>query len=82
MQRIWDLNKDVARMHLIVSGFVYSLMIKIFQDYKEPLYGRATSIIRLKPFSVSVLKTILADHSPSYTNDDLLALYAFHWRSA
>lgn len=77
IQRVWDLNKDAARMHLIVSGSVYSLIVKIFQDYKEPLYGRATSIIRLKPFSVSVLKTILADYSPSPANDDLLALYAF-----
>ena len=77
IQNIWDSMKDVARVNLLVSGSVFSLMHQIFQNYKEPLYGRATSIIRVKPFPVSVLKQILADYSPSYRNDDLLALYAF-----
>lgn len=77
IQNIWDATKDEARVNLIVSGSVYSLMHQIFMNYKEPLYGRATSIIRLKPFPVSVLKQIMADHAPHYQNDDLLALYAF-----
>lgn len=75
IQNIWDATKDDARVNLMISGSVYSLMHHIFMDYKEPLYGRATSIIRMKPFSVSVLKQILSEHSPEYTHDDLLALY-------
>jgi len=75
IQNIWDSTKDEARVNLLISGSVYSLMHHLFMDYKEPLYGRATSIIRMKPFAVSVLKKILHDHSPEYTNDDLLALY-------
>jgi len=75
IQNIWDATKDDTRVNLMISGSVYSLMHHIFMDYKEPLYGRATSIIRMKPFSVSVLKQILKDHSAEYTNDDLLALY-------
>lgn len=75
IQNIWDATKDEARVNLLISGSVYSLMHHIFMDYKEPLYGRATSIIRVKPFAVSVLKKILSDHSPQYANDDLLALY-------
>ena len=75
LQNIWDSTKDEARVNLMISGSVYSLMHHIFMDYKEPLYGRATSIIRVKPFAASVLKQILCEHSPAYTNDDLLALY-------
>lgn len=77
IQNIWDNTKDITHVNLIVSGSVYTMMHKIFQDYKEPLYGRANSIIRLNPFSVNVLKQILSDYNPKYTNDDLLALYAF-----
>ena len=75
IQNIWDATKDEARVNLLISGSSYSLMHHLFMDYKEPLYGRATSIIRMKPFAVSVLKQILHDHSSEYTNDDLLALY-------
>ena len=77
IQNVWDATKDEARVNLMVSGSVFSLMHQIFMNYREPLYGRATSIIRLKPFSVTVLKQILADHAANYQNDDLLALYAF-----
>jgi len=76
IQNIWDQYKDRTHVNMIVSGSVYTLMHKIFQDYKEPLYGRASSILRLKPFAPSVIKQILKDHNPSYTHDDLLALYA------
>jgi hypothetical protein len=50
-------------------------MVKIFQNYHEPLFGRADAILRLAPFTLPVLKQILSDHAPNYTNDDLLALY-------
>lgn len=50
-------------------------MIKIFQDYHEPLFGRADAMIKLAPFSLPVLKQILKEHAQNYTNDDLLALY-------
>ena len=77
MQDIWDRNKDTTRVNLVVSGSVYSLMNKLFQDKKEPLFGRADNIIRLNPFDTVTLKKILSDYAPGYTNDDLLALYAF-----
>lgn len=77
IQNIWDSTKDESRVNLLVSSSVISLMHQIFQNYKEPLYGRATSIIRVRPFPVSVLKQILTDYAPNYGNDDLLALYAF-----
>jgi AAA+ ATPase superfamily predicted ATPase len=77
MQRDWDVLKAQSKMNLLVCGSVHSLMHKIFEDYKAPLFGRATHFLRLKPFKVSVLKTILADNNPAFTAEDLLALYAF-----
>jgi len=37
-------------------------MKKIYEDHKEPLFGRADFKIDLKPFKVSTLKEILGDH--------------------
>lgn len=47
----------------------------IFEDHKEPLFGRLTSKFVLKPFKTSVLIEILRDYNPAYTPDDLLCLY-------
>ena len=77
MQDIWDDYRTRTNVNLIVSGSVYSLMVRLFQDKKEPLFGRADRILKLKAFTTSVLKEIMRDNHPGYTNDDLLALYAF-----
>lgn len=77
MQRIWDLHKDKSKLNLIVSGSVISLMYKIFENHKEPLFGRANHFIRLKAFNVETLKEIIFDYNPNYQPDDLLALYSF-----
>ncbi len=77
MQNIWDTYQKKSRMNLVVSGSIYSLMQKIFQHSKEPLFGRADNIIKLAAFDLSTLKEIMHDYNPEYTNDDLLALYSF-----
>lgn len=77
MQRHWDLNKDQSKMNLLLSGSVYSLMHKIFENSKEPLFGRATAMLVVRSFETSVLKEILSEHYPNYEAEDLLALYAF-----
>lgn len=77
MQRIWDLNKGMARLNLIACGSLNSMMNKLFKDEKEPLFGRQTHELNVKPFVPSVLKEILAYYNPNYTKEDLLALYAF-----
>lgn len=64
-------------MNLLLSGSVNSLMHKIFENSKEPLFGRATAMLKVRPFEISVLKEILSDHNPTYTPEDLLALYTF-----
>lgn len=77
IQHYWDVNKDQSKMNLLLSGSVHSLMHKIFQNSKEPLFGRATALLKVKPFETSVLKEILSDHNPDFTSEDLLALYTF-----
>lgn len=75
MQNIWDSYKDSTKINLVLSGSIYSLMKKIFEDRKEPLFGRANNKIHLKPFSIETIKEILTENSPSYSADDLLSFY-------
>ncbi|MBN2895287.1 MAG: ATP-binding protein [Campylobacterales bacterium] len=77
MQNIWDEYKEATKMNLVLSGSIYSLMKKIFEDQKEPLFGRADAKIHLQPFRVDTLKAILSDHRPSFSNEDLLSFYLF-----
>lgn len=77
MQNIWDAKKARSKINLCLCGSVYSLMKRIFENYKEPLFGRATARLNVKAFDVSVLKEILSDHKPGYSNEDLLAFYLF-----
>ena len=74
MQKLWDINKNSTNLHLITCGSVYSLMKKIFEDNKEPLFGRADFKIDLKPLGVNVLKEILTDYN-AYSNQNLLDFY-------
>ena len=77
IQKLWDLYKDTAKINLVVSGSVYTLMQKIFKTKRAALYGRETAFLRIDPFRVSVLKDILGEYSPGFSNEDLLALWAF-----
>lgn len=74
-QDVWDEYKNGSRINLVICGSVYSKMKKIFEDKDEPLYGRATARLKVAPFTLATLKSILSDHNPKYTNEDLLALY-------
>ncbi|WCM42237.1 ATP-binding protein [Flavobacterium sp. CBA20B-1] len=77
MQHIWDANKSYSKINLILCGSVYSMMMRIFENAKEPLFGRATQRIYLKAFNLATLKEILNDYSPNYSNEDLLAFFLF-----
>lgn len=81
IQNIWDRYKEEAKVNLIACGSIYSMMKKIFENNKEPLFGRLTSKIILKPFHVSTIKEILKDYNPGYTPEDLLAFYLINRRS-
>ncbi len=75
MQQIWDSKKEKSKINLILCGSIYSLMKKIFEQSKEPLFGRATQRIHVKAFNINTIKKILSDHYPTYTSEDLLAFY-------
>ena len=75
IQNLWDQYKGRAKINFIASGSIYSMMMKIFENRKEPLFGRLTSKITLQPFAVRVIKEILNDYNPKYTSEDLLCLY-------
>ena len=76
IQKVWDRHHEESHIHLIACGSIYSMMHRIFEDRREPLFGRKTARIDLKPFSTAVIKQILSDHNPKYTSEDLLMLYA------
>ncbi|GMO31317.1 MAG: ATP-binding protein [Termitinemataceae bacterium] len=75
IQNALDRYKTGSKINFIACGSVYSLLMNIFEDQKEPLFGRLTSKIILKPFSPNVIKEILSDYNPKYTQEDLLCLY-------
>ncbi|HMK55007.1 MAG TPA: ATP-binding protein [Dissulfurispiraceae bacterium] len=62
MQHLWDTSKGNCRLNLICIGSIQSLMYKIFEQTKEPLFGRADRILRLRPFSIHDIHAVLSDH--------------------
>ena len=77
IQNWWDRRQKESHVNMVVSGSVYSLMEKQFKDRKEPLYGRQDAMVKLQAFPTEVLKQIMQDNAPGYSNDDLLALYTY-----
>ncbi len=76
VQRLWDLNKSQCRLNLIFIGSVYTLMNRIFQNSKEPLFQRADRVLYIKPFQIKTLYDILSDHN-SMDMKNLFDLYLF-----
>lgn len=75
IQNHWDSYKEESKINIIFCGSVYTLMKKIFENAKEPLFGRATAKLTIRPFTVTTIKQILSDYYPTYSNEDLLAFY-------
>lgn len=75
IQRLWDKYKDQSKINFIACGSIYSMMLKIFENQKEPLFGRLTSKMMIQPFPISVMKEILADYNQNYNQEDLLCMY-------
>lgn len=75
IQDVWDRYKDKSKINFIACGSIYSMMKKIFENEKEPLFGRLTSKIILRPFSISTLKEILKDYNDNFGSEDIFCLY-------
>ncbi|MDR1184337.1 MAG: AAA family ATPase [Coriobacteriales bacterium] len=76
MQDIWDSYKDRCHLHLVLCGSVYSLMKRIFEDSREPLFQRANHRMFVRPFDVDTQKLIYREHAPQTSNSDFLVFYA------
>lgn len=44
IQKLWDLHKSETHIHMIACGSVYSLMKQIYENNKEPLFGRQSGV--------------------------------------
>lgn len=75
IQMVWDSYRDGAHIDLIVSGSVHSMMVSIFEDEKQPLFRRPTSKIRVEPFPLAQMKSILQEHNPDLTHEDELMMF-------
>ncbi|GHV66082.1 ATPase [Bacteroidia bacterium] len=75
IQNVWDTYKDNSKINIVFCGSIYSMMKRIFENSKEPLFGRLTARINLKQFDIQTIKQIIHDFYPKYTNEDLLAFY-------
>ena len=75
MQNIWDSYRNDTHVNLLLMGSVYSMMHKIFENYHEPLFGRADAMIRLSGLGTETMKEIMHDYRPECTNDELLAFF-------
>ncbi|MTI12230.1 AAA family ATPase [Sansalvadorimonas verongulae] len=61
LQNLWDRYKSQSHMHLICCGSLYSMMTRLFQDRREPLFGRADNRINLQPLRPCYLAELLSD---------------------
>lgn len=75
IQRVWDLHRGESRINIVAAGSVHSMMTRIFEDEREPLFNRPTRKLSVGPFRISVLKRILEDHNLGHSKEDLLVLY-------
>jgi hypothetical protein len=62
IQKLWDLNKAKSKLNVMCVGSVYSLMHKIFEGSKEPLFNRADRMFMIKPFPIRAMAGILRDY--------------------
>lgn len=75
LQKHWDQNNARCKGGIICIGSVQTLMRDIFEGMKEPLFGRVTDKISLKPLTVDVVAEILQDNGAGI-GKDLLFFYS------
>lgn len=62
IQNQWDREKDNIKGAFIFIGSVFTLMQKIFEGKKEPLFGRATSKFYIEPLKPAAIDEVLRDY--------------------
>lgn len=74
-QKYWDANLNRSKGMFICIGSAFTMMKRLFEDSNEPLFGRSTSKLFLKPFSVSALDEMLTDNDVPQKGKALLDLF-------
>lgn len=75
LQSIWARNKERSRLCLLLLGTDSAQTTRLFEGNHAPLHGLVTHHIQLHPYTTTTLKKLLRKASPTYTYEDLLALY-------
>ena len=73
LQKLWDHRfSKIANLRLVLTGSLVGMMEREVISYQAPLYGRATSLLRLRPLPYASL----IDLFPERQSDERLAIYA------
>lgn len=72
IQRIWDHQLKHSNLFLILTGSLAGIIQRTILDYQAPLYGRATSKLKLQPLSFGALPLFF----PSMPTEQRVAVYA------
>ncbi len=71
LQNLWDHELSQSNVMLILCGSAMSFMEDELLAEKNPLYGRATGIYKLKPLPFRKVRQFF----PNYTDEELIAVY-------
>ncbi len=72
LQNTWDHHFKKTNLFLVLSGSHIGMMERKLLSYQAPLYGRATSLLRLQPLPFSTTRLFF----PEYKPDERVAVYA------
>ena len=65
LQRVWDHKlSNVPQLRLVLTGSLMGLMASNALDANAPLYGRATSVFKLRPLAFGCLRELFPRWSP------------------
>lgn len=78
-QQFWDLNKNDSKIKLFFLWSHFTLMKKIFEDQKTPLFWRKTWSFHLKWFWIKTQTEILKDFSLLSEKNFLIFDSIFAW---
>lgn len=73
LQKLWDHHlSKIANLRLVLTGSLVGMMEREVISYQAPLYGRATSLLRLRPLPYAALIELF----PERRADERVAIYA------
>jgi AAA+ ATPase superfamily predicted ATPase len=73
LQKLWDHRfSKITNLRLVLTGSLVGMMERDVISYQAPLYGRATSLIHLRPLPYSALIDLFPDRKA----DERIAIYA------